>query len=86
MKLTTDEWTRLYLAGTVYQVFLDGKDVTKRCAYADDEAGVVRLFERDPVDNSVRLDKKGKPHWFELTGAVELRKLSRDEWDRYFGD
>jgi hypothetical protein len=47
--------------------------------------GVVRLFERDPIDGSVRVNSKGKPHSFERRGAVEIRKLSRAEWDKYFG-
>lgn len=85
MRLTSETWARHYQAGTAFQVFLDGKDVTRLCAYADDDDGVVRLFERDPVDRSVRVNKQGKPHSFEKRGEVEIRKLSRAEWDKYFG-
>lgn len=84
MKLDTSEWVRLYQGGAAYQVFLNGIDVTRLCAYADDEAGVVRLMEHGP-DGGVRTDRHGKPHTFQVTGEVELRKLSRREWDRYFG-
>jgi hypothetical protein len=85
VQLTTESWVAHYHAGTAYQVFLDGKDVTRQCAYANDADGVVRLFERDPVDHSVRVDKRGKPHSFEKRGVVEIRKLSRADWDKYFG-
>jgi len=86
MRLTTELWIRHYQAGTAYQVFLDGLDVTRKCAYADDAAGVVRLLERDPVDGGVRVTKQGKPHTFERRGTVEIRKLSRADWDKYFGE
>ena len=86
MQLTTADWTRFFHDGIAYQVFLDGKDVTKQCAFADDEAGVVRLFERDPIDGGIRANKKGQPHAFQRSGAVEIRKLTRAEWEKYFGE
>lgn len=86
MKLTTEAWVRAYQAGTAHQVFLDGKDVTRRCRFADDEAGVVRLLERDPVDGSIRANRRGEPHTFQATGTVEIRPMARDEWDKYFGE
>jgi len=86
VRISVEEWVRHYQAGTAYQVFLDGKDVTRKCAYANDETGVVRLMERDPVDGSVRVNKQGKPHTFEKHGEVEIRKLSRADWDKFFGE
>ncbi|RPJ69049.1 MAG: hypothetical protein EHM24_19740 [Acidobacteria bacterium] len=84
MQLTVDDWTRLYRAGTAHQIFLNGKDVTRDCVFADDEGGVVRFFERLP-EGGIQTDGDGNPITVDTHGAVEIRALPADEWQKYFG-
>lgn len=45
--LSIDKWQAFYRAGVEFSVWLDGEDVTSRCASADDREGWALLYRLD---------------------------------------
>lgn len=58
------------------RAFLNGREVTHDCWYADVRRGVVRLYLRDEYGErpGIMVDGHGKPAWVERRGHVVLRK------------
>jgi hypothetical protein len=64
-----------YRDATLYRCLFNGEDVSSRCFYADDTAGIVRLYTHDPPQRGL----DGLPIWQELRGDVRLVLKSEHE-------
>ncbi len=62
-----------------YRVFLNGRDVSLQCHYADARRGVVRLFVKDPNgkwrinetrDGVVREERRGRVRIMRTSGPI----------------
>jgi hypothetical protein len=63
-------------------VFLNGRDVTSGCIFADDDRGIVEHYKRDEHGQIMLMPLSDTPIVERQLGTVEIVKASRSDLER----